>query len=65
MRRKYICDYACSYYSYRDKKMILNSYGFYVQKVKLDCKKYHSGFDDFYGLPIDQFTFDGEIYNFK
>lgn len=65
MRKKYIQTYACGFYSYVDKKMILTSYGFDVVKTSLCYKQYCSNFSIFYGFPLHQFKFDGIIYNLK
>lgn len=65
MRKKYIQDFACAFYSSIDKKLILTIYGCCISKSKLHYMRYYSGVDVFYGFPINQFIFDGSIYNSK
>lgn len=64
MRKKYIQNYSYGFYSYKNKNLfpIRNSNIF--SNVKLSTVKRETGCDLFYGLSLNGFVFDSQIYHY-
>lgn len=64
MRKKYIQNYSYGFYSYKNKNLypIRNSNIF--SNAKLSTEKRETGCDLFYGLSINGFVFDSQIYHY-
>ncbi len=64
MREKYLQNVSYGFYSIEDRNLIPIKYRFLFAKTTLTKKLYKHSSDSFYGLPLDDFIFNQEIFNF-
>lgn len=63
MRKKFLQDVSFAFYSYEDKRMIPINCNHLFSKTTLCKEKYSNSTELFYGLPLNNFMFDCEIFN--
>lgn len=64
MRKKYIQDYAYGFYSYEHKNLFPIKNSNIFSNIKLSTVRRGIGCDLFYGLSLNGFVFDGQIYHY-
>lgn len=63
MRKKFLQDVSCAFYSYEDKRLIPINCNYVFSKTTLHKERYSHNVECFYGLSLEDFKFDGDIYN--